>query len=139
MQDDELMLELYKIQIARSEHYESQRATIGNTVLVVAAALISLTTIGDSISRVDALNGVALIMCGAFGCVASRLHSHRARRHGKRAGKYRSMLNRLRSSSDCKAEGGRPRNSKTYLYRVWEAVHALVALIGMIVVIAALA
>ncbi len=81
----EALLEMYKVQVHRSEHYDNQRAMITNVIITLSAALVALATFDNALSRADFWNGLFTALLGVFGWLASRLHGARSRRHGARA------------------------------------------------------
>jgi len=139
MKDDiEVLLEMYKIQTARSEHFENQRATITNLIITLATALVALATFDGSILRPDFWNGLLVALLGLFGYAASRLHSQRARRHGKRAEEYRNALDKKLPRAGINAIRTNLPEENTYLYRVWNGIHVAITVIGGFVLIHAL-
>jgi hypothetical protein len=135
--EDEVLLEMYKAQVARSEHYESLRAAIGSTLAVVAAGLVGLAAFDGKLTENDLISGLALVVVGVFGVVATRAHSDRARRHGKRAAGYRNSLDRRLPDAGINAERGQTPAQHTNLHLVWAGLHVLIAVIGAFVVAAA--
>lgn len=134
MTDEELLLEMYKGQVARSEHYENLRSAVTNVVLTISAAFIALVGLDSKLSRLDASWGVALVALGTFGFAAVRLHSMRSRRHGKRAAAYRDAIDLRRPSAEINATRMRVPEEKTHLHRIWAAVHLAIAAAGVVVV-----
>jgi hypothetical protein len=129
----EVLLEMYKVQVQRSEHYEDQRAGVTNLVITLSAALVGLTTFDQTLSRADFWNGLLIVLIGIFGCIASKLHSSRSRRHGKRAAEYRNALNQLLPDAHINLIRDRIVEEKTYLYLVWGGLHLAVITIGIVI------
>jgi len=68
MQDEvEVLLEMYKVQVARSEHYEHQRAAVTGVAITLSAALVALITFDQVLSRTDAWGGLLIVLLGIFG------------------------------------------------------------------------
>lgn len=49
-----LLLEMYRVQVSRSEHYEHLRATETNLVLGIAVGLVALATFDNDLTSGDA-------------------------------------------------------------------------------------
>ena len=132
MCDEDAILEMYKMQVHRSEHYEAQRVAVANVVITLAAALVALATFDNRLSRVDALNGVVVVLLGIFGWVATKLHGVRAQRHGQRASEYRDELDRRMPSAGINETRNLVPYQDTHLRRVWEVLHLAIILIGLV-------
>ena len=136
MKDEiEVLLEMYKSQIARSEHYENQRATITNLMISLAVALIALATLDGNITKSDIWVGLLLFLLGLFGYSASRLHSHRSRRHGKRAESYRNALDKKLPRAGINAIREKVPEESTYLYRIWNGIPVAIMIIGLFILV----
>jgi hypothetical protein len=135
MEDEAALLEMYKVQVARSEHYERLRASVGQTGVAMASALVALASFDGTYTASDSLSGVALIGTGVLGAISSRRHSNRSYRHGKRAQAYRDALDRRLPNAGINVERDEAPTASTNLYRVWEAIHIFVALMGAIIVV----
>lgn len=134
---DELqaILEMYKIQVHRSEHYEGQRAIVSNLIVAIAAGLIALTTYDGALSASDSLVGALITILGLFGIAATKLHNNRSRRHGKRAAEYRDKLDRELPDAGINEVRNLFPRSGTYLNRVWLALHAVIAVMGLLIIV----
>jgi hypothetical protein len=130
---DEVLLEMYKVQVVRSEHYENQRAVVTNLVIALSAALVALTTFDGTLYQVDVWNGLLIVLLGIVSLVASKLHGARSRRHGKRAAEYRNALDQMLPNADINAVHECVGREKIYLYRVWNGLHAAVVVIGVLI------
>ena len=120
------LFENYRIQIARSEHYEKIRATLSSILLAMAVAMI-----GFFASKPDL--GIVVALCvtgiGWFGYVAATKHSIRARRHGELAGAIRDELSKTFPGYE--VIYGSVDRPKTGLNDLWNRLHLLVFLIGI--------
>lgn len=138
MRDDvEIVLEMYKIQIARSEHYEDLRASLTNVVLTVSTALGAVATFDNTLSPGDAWLGAALCGWGLVGYLGSTLHANRSRRHGHRAAAYRDMLDKLVPAAGINVVRQQVAEERTWLNRVWGLVHLGVVVTGLAIVLRA--
>lgn len=131
MTDADAILEMYKIQIHRSEHYENQRVAVTNVVITLAAALVALATFDNDLSQADSFNGALIVLLGVFGLVATKLHGARAKRHGQRASEYRNALDQRLPNAGINKTRDLVPNQNTYLRRVWEMLHLAIILIGV--------
>lgn len=127
----QMNLEMYKVQVARSQHYEGLRATLTNVILGVSAAVVALATFDKDLSKSDAFLGAAVILLGLFGYVASRAHSTRSQRHGDRAAAYRDKLDSLIASAAINETRDSVPGRPTNLDQLWSLVHVGVSLIGL--------
>lgn len=131
MRDDlAIVLEMYKVQVARSEHYEGLRASLTNVILGLSAALVALATFDNTLSRRDAWLGGAVVWLGIVGYAASQLHGSRSRRHGHRAAAYRDRLDMLMPSAGVNVVRQQIPRERTWLNQVWSLVHLAVVLTG---------
>jgi hypothetical protein len=130
----ELLLEMYKSQVARSEHFETQRTTLTNVVLTLASALLALTAMDDRLTPPDAWLGASLVVLGAFGFLGSVFHARRAERHGDRAEAYRNAMDTLAPGAGINAVRGTVAAKRTYLNWIWSAIHGVIGLAGALVI-----
>jgi hypothetical protein len=133
----EALLEMYKVQVHRSEHYENQRAVVTNVIITLSAALVALATFDNNLSRADCWNGFFIILLGFFGWIASRLHGARSRRHGQRAAEYRKELDKELPDAGINEVRDRVQKKSTHLNRVWEWLHLAIIIIGALLSILA--
>lgn len=69
---------------------------------------------------------------------ASKLHSQRARRHGKRAEAYRNALDEKLPNAGINKIRRQVHEESTLLDSVWDGVHIAIPVIGLLIVIFAL-
>ena len=139
MKAEELVLAMYSQQVARSQHYETLRASLANIVLAVAAALVGIAGFDGIIDRFDAVFGVILVLLAAFGSTAAKLHSRRSDRHGKRAEAYRNALNIMLPDAMLNEIRNRVKGPPTHLDTVWASLNAGIGLVGVALIVLALA
>jgi hypothetical protein len=138
MKDEaEALLEMYKAQVHRSEHYDNQRAMITNVVITLSAALIALATFDNKLSGTDWLNGFFIALLGGFGWLASRFHGERSWRHGKRAAEYRNELDKVLPDAGINVVRNRVTEKDTHINRVWELLHVAIIAMGALLIILA--
>lgn len=133
----EALLEMYKVQAHRSEHYENQRAALTNVIITLSAALVALATFDNNLSRSDCWNGFFIILLGVFGRMASSLHGSRSRRHGERAAAYRNELDKELPNAGINEVRERVPKKETHLNRVWGWLHLAIIVIGVLLSILA--
>ena len=140
MTEVELLLEIYKIQVSRSEHFEKLRFYMSGLILTLAVALLGVVSLDSPGGPTDALVGIAIAALGSFGFVASLLHSKRAERHGTLAGKYREQIDRLMPSAgfDATHSAVRAEYRQTHLNRLWAYLHLLIIGSGLLVAVLAI-
>jgi hypothetical protein len=140
MKDEgELLTTMYTTQVARSAHYENLRASLGSLVVAVAAALIAFVANDNLLSRADAFSGALVALLGAFGVGGSILHTRRSSHHGRRAGEYRNALDRMFPNVGVNVvKTVVPRGKRTRLGTVWAGMHAVILLIGVVIVVLAM-
>jgi hypothetical protein len=126
----ETLLEMYKAQVHRSEHYDNQRAVITNVIITLSAALVALATFDSKLSRADCWNGVFVFLLGGFGWLASRFHGDRSWRHGKRAAEYRNELDKALPGAGINEIRNRVAEKETHINRVWELLHVAIIVLG---------
>ena len=133
----ETLRTMYQVQVTRSEHYENQRATLTNLVLIITSALVALATFDGSISARDQETGVLLLLISIFGFVASTVHSRRARRHGKRAEAYRNALDERLPKAAINTTRQQVVEENSLLDRIWDYMHIAVMMIGILLILLA--
>lgn len=127
----EVLLEMYKVQVSRSEHYENMRGTLINYLFVISGVLISIAVFDRQFSGTDTWVGVTLTILGVSGFAASSAHGRRSWRHGARAKAYRDALDSEIPGARINAIRKTVPRTKTYLNLVWNAVPSLIAVIGL--------
>lgn len=131
----ELILEMYKIQIARSEHYEDLRATLTNVVLAISTGLSAVAMFDNTLSPGDGWLGATIVVWGIVGYSGSKLHANRSRRHGHRAAAYRDMLDKLVPTAGINVVRQQIAEERTWLNRTWSLVHLGVVITGLAIVL----
>jgi hypothetical protein len=128
MDKESALLEMYKVQVSRSEHFERIRATLSTILLAIAAALVGFWT---SIDEWRWLPSVTIILIGAFGVIATIRHSSRAKRHGQCAAAFRRQLYGVYPEIQQAYEDASIDRSPTGLNRVWRNLHVMVICLGV--------
>jgi hypothetical protein len=140
MEDVDLLLEMYKLQVSRSEHFERLRSSISSLVLTLAVALIGIATYELQIDASDAVVGAAIVLIGIFGNIASSLHSRRAERHGTTAGEYREAIDKLMPTAkiDEIHSGVRADYDRTHINLLWAKLHWAIIGAGALIMVMAI-
>ena len=133
LSEQSLLLEMYRIQVLRSEHYEKLRASISSLLFLVAASLVGFVASGNIETQGGTkLVGSIIIFVGLFGFMASAMHAQRASRHGKVAPAYREVL-KQRYPSFKEANELIPRE-RTHLNMLWSLLHFSISGVGIVIV-----
>jgi hypothetical protein len=140
MDDIDLLLEMYKLQVSRSEHFERLRSSISSLVLTLAVALIGIATYDLQIDASDTLVGAAIVLLGIFGSIASSLHSRRAQRHGTTAGEFREAIDRLMPTAKVDEIHSRVRADydRTHINLLWAKLHWAIIGAGAVITVMAI-
>lgn len=141
MRREDVLLEMYKAQVSRSEHYETQRSLVSNHVVAISAALVALTTFDRQLSPTDIPLAALMFLLGSFGIFASLLHHDRSRRHGKTAEAYRIQLDKVMPSAKINEtrinahDAVILKHGKRFLrlHHLWIGLHACIALLGTVI------
>ena len=140
---EQLQLEMYRTQVSRSEHYESQRAVISNLIMVIAVGSVAVATFDSRLRSSDVPLAVLIILLGLFGWVASTLHYERSRRHGKTAAAYRDKLDKAVPAAEINATRTAAHQElvekhgkrRARLHHLWDGLHIGIALLGLLLAI----
>lgn len=139
---------MYQEQCTQSRHHESQRATMTNLFIAVSAGLISLVTYDKAIDVTDLPLTIFLIPLGCFGALFSAKHYERARLHVDRGREYRAKLEEILPGTELSELMGRankhhnaefPKVHNWHLNWFWICLHLMIALLGVILSIVAVA
>lgn len=131
----EILFEMYKSQVSRSEHYESLRSTLVNFLFVVSGILVSIAVFDDKISSADIWVGSTLAILGLFGLAASAAHGRRSWRHGKRAAAYRNALDAEVPAAHINDIRNSVPKKRTYLNVIWNLIPAIITVLGIAIII----
>lgn len=138
---------MYQENTAQARHHETQRQTVSSLTIGLVGVLLSLVAIDRSIAVADLPLGVFLMLLGAWGAFFSIKQYERASLHMERARHYRTALDEavptarltaIKQAADRINEADWPRFSRLRLYGFWISLHAIVALVGLVVVVLAL-
>lgn len=129
----EILLEIYKSQIDRSEHYESLRSSMINILFVISALLVSIAAFDAKFSGVDIWIGATLTVLGIFGFFASFAHGRRSYRHGKRAGEFRNSLDLAIPEAKINEIRAKIPRKPTHLNLIWNMFPVVVAFLGLMI------
>jgi hypothetical protein len=137
------VLTLFYLENARqARHYEDQRQTVTNAVLIAAALVLAGAAMAPRLGLATALGGLLLAGAGAFGFLASLRSHERSRLHVERLHAVRDEIGR-RLPVDVPAlyEAARVKHARRYprlsertarVHYVWQALHAGVAGAGLL-------
>src|SRR5437868_4603714 len=94
----DVLWKMYEENVTEGRHHETQRATVTNLVIAIAAAVLGLVTYDKAITHLDLPLTIFLVFLGVFGAAFSSKYYERFRLHMKRAKKYRNALDKLLSN-----------------------------------------
>ena len=129
--ESQLLLEMYKVQVARSEHYEKIRGALVNYLFVISGVLISIAVFDQQLSGTDTWVGATLTILGISGFAASSAHGRRSWRHADRAKAYRNALDKALPDAQINAIRDSVPPTKSYLNLIWNLVPGLITIIGI--------
>jgi len=141
------LLVLFYLENARqARHYEGQRQSLTNAVVVAAALILAGAAVAPRLGVATALGGLVLAGVGAFGFLASLRSHERSRLHVERLHAVRDEIGR-RLPVDVGAlyEVARAKHARRYpklsertarAHYLWQAVHAGVAAAGLLLALA---
>ena len=147
--EEKEILALFYVENARqSRHYEEQRQSITNAVVMAAAIVLAAATIASDWTFATSLGGLLLIGLGGFGFLAALRSHERSRLHVERLHAVRDEIGR-RSAVDVTAlyETARAKHARRYpqlsertarVHYLWQALHAGVAALGALLLVASL-
>lgn len=140
---------LYQEHYAHIRHYESQRSTVTNLLIIIAAALLAFITYDKAITRADIPLACMLFITGLFGAAFSIKYHERTSLHYQRVLKYRDKLDKLfeppfiialkeEADQQLKAiyprlNGGRLSGVK--VHKLWVVFHLLISSLGLALIV----
>jgi len=144
---------LYQDHYTQVRHYETQRSTVTNLLLTIAAALLAFVTYDKALTRSDIPLTTLIFIIGLFGAAFSLKYHERSSFHYTRLLQYRDkldellsepgILSRLREDAVKKHTAEFPMLYKGKLHwwkvhRLWVFLHLLVSLFGLVLTILAI-
>ena len=148
MDDHDILIKLYDENCNHSRHHENLRATMSNLIILVGTGLLGLVTIDQHITKTALPLTLFLTLLGIFGALFSAKHYERLRLHRGRAHAILAELNKrfpsahiqqLMQQADEANKTTFPLLSQWKLNHFWTLLHALIALIGLVVSIGIIA
>jgi hypothetical protein len=139
---------MYQENCAHVRHHESQRSSVTTAIIAIEAALIGVATFDRAIGPSDIPVSVLMIALGLFGAIFSAKQYERSKLHMKRAGFYRSAVDRTfpgaplitcKTNADAAHKRVFPRLYALGLNHFWIALYLSLALIGAAIVFVAIA
>jgi hypothetical protein len=127
----EILLEMYKMQVGRSEHYESLRSSVVNYLIVVSMVLVSVAAADSRITPADSWIGATLTVLGVFGFGAVTAHARRSTRHGLRAAAYRNALDETVPDARINKIRKTISRTSTRLNFLWTIFPVMISFIGL--------
>lgn len=141
MDQKEILWSMYQEHCTHGRHHESLRATTTNLLLVIAAAAIAVMTRGETLGLNNLPLALLLFPIGMFGAIFSAKYHERFEMHMERADRYRAALlegtslireiHSLAADADVATKKKHPWLFGLRLYKLWIALHFLVAALGL--------
>ena len=129
----------------QARHHETQRSTMSQIILAVAAALVGFS--GSTAASPQGRWAVALfiVLVGLFGALFSMKQYERSRFHMTAAGLHRRQLEKeigldlstLRRAAVDRQKERHPRTEPWSLHVFWTGIHILIAGLGLVLLLAA--
>jgi len=141
-----VVLECYKMQVGRSEHFETQLLSVVRLHFTLVAVLLAVAGFDKSIVGTDdLLVGIAISFVGLMGLACVRTYSYRALRHGRTARQFRMRLDQIHELDfDSARDAGKVEAKKELgisfepsVRRVWRTSYYAVILLGLALTVAA--
>lgn len=147
MDKAELYLKLFQEYASEARHHEQQRATVTGFFSALAAGVLTVVGIDETLSVSDIPVSLFLVVIGLFGCVFSAKQYERFFVCMERARQYRLALQEsvedsniieLKRVADKTAAQRFPRLHAWRLGLFWVALHALIAAFGILLFVLSL-
>lgn len=147
MEKADLYLKLFQEYASEARHHEQQRATVTGFFSALAAGILTVVGIDKVLNVADIPAALFLVVIGVFGCVFSAKQYERFFVCMERARQYRLALQEavpgsniieLKRTADRKALERFPRLHVWRLGIFWVALHALIALLGILLFVLAI-
>lgn len=137
-------------QYARLQHYETQRSTVSNLLVIIAAAILAFVTFDRALTIADLPLTTLLLFMGLFGAAFCAKYYERSAQQSDRIKATRlkldellfdsALLDRLRDQADAEHALEFPgfhkgRFSWWKIYRLWITFHLFIALLGLILTV----
>jgi len=141
MDKDELLWNAYQEHCTWERHHEDQRSSVTNIMIAVAAGILAVIGIDNTLSMSDLPLTCFLIIQGLFGSIFVAKQYECFARHQLLAGRYRQALNDafpdsylilLREQGVQEHKGRYQYISRLRLYLLWILLHASFAFFGII-------
>lgn len=132
-------------------HYETQRSTVSNLIVIVAAAILAFVTHDNELTRADLPLTILLLFVGMFGIAFAAKYYERTKANADRYYKYRDkldelffeskVLNAVLDDAASVTKAACPRLAKggsldwIKAHRLWITFHALITGLGLILTV----
>lgn len=146
-EESDILTVLYQEHLNQARHQESERSTMTNLILVLGAAVASLITYDQKVSKVDLPLSIFLVMLGIYGAFFSAKLYERFRLHYERSRSVRKKLEELypittigaiQKSADETTKNEFRMLFQLRLYWLWVFMPVLVTILGAVLTVMAL-
>jgi hypothetical protein len=146
----DVLLEFLHEHYSQLRHYELQRSTVSNLLVIIAAAILAFVTFDKALTIADLPLTVLLFVIGLFGAAFCLKYYERSARYYDRIKATRDMLDQvvfggsvlgdLRNEANAQHDKEFPvfhggKLSWVKVYRLWIIFHVFIALLGLILTI----
>ena len=149
----EVLLRLIQEYFSQIRHYDTQRSTISNLLVIVSAAILAFVTYDKAFTKSDLPLTVLLFLIGLFGAGSCLKYYERAAFNSGRFRSYREKLDEVLFDSKLirvlREEADKQHNKDFHMlregtlswvkvHRLWIIFHLLIALLGLILTVSAI-
>lgn len=142
----DILLSMVDVQISQIEHYQVQRSTVSNLLVITSAALLAFVTFDKSLNSSDLPLTILLALLGPFGFAFCTKYRERNDMHHALYKSYiakidelvldSTLLSDIKKKVDEKHADDYPRMKKGYLKRMrisnlWRVFHVLIFILGV--------
>jgi hypothetical protein len=139
-QDTDVLWGLYQEHCDQGRHHENQRAAVTNVIIAIAAGVLGIASLDQSLDKTDIPMTLFIVILGLFGALLCAKHYERFEMHAERYRKYRDELEQLlpstkirqlKEEADKKHNRRYPRLHKVRLFWLWVGIHLGIAVFGL--------
>ncbi|HEX8148676.1 MAG TPA: hypothetical protein VF591_15955 [Pyrinomonadaceae bacterium] len=139
---NDLLWKMYEQHLQQIRHFQEERRSIANTVLLIAGALVALIGYDQKLDGSDYKLGLFLVVLGAFGVLCmvkchERINYHQALRDTYKGRLDGAIAGALIKDADDEVESARKwywkAYGRLYLHYHWTLMFMLVIVLGLYV------
>jgi len=149
----DVLMELMQEHFRQIRHYETQRSTVSNLLVIIAAAILAFVTYDKTLTLFDLPLTILLLVLGLFGAAFCMKYYERSTLNSERFHRYQekidevlfnsNLIHILREETDNihTKEFPKMRNGRwswVKVHRLWIVFHLIISLLGLILTILAI-